>query len=527
MAKTVTASRMTNERLGKCLEDKHWRKNNLYSIVDESGQAVRYIQRPVIADYCKNKHGLDVILKSRQHGFSSETEIDFLDDAINIPNLQIGIIAHTKIDAQEIFQTKIKYPFDHIHPYLKEKIGKPLKDDAGTLRLRNGSEIRVAVSFRSATTHRLHISEYGKICAKYPKRAEEIKTGTLPSIHPQLGGKVVIESTAEGAAGDFYDLCMRAQADTLRAQQSRTPLSKLQYHFHFYPWYKDPKNQVEPLGIDISDQLHEYFEELDRLHNIKLNPKQKAWYSVIRDGSNGLRNLMKREHPSTVDEAFEATVEGAVYAEEITQLRNTGGIGFYPWVKTLPVNTFWDLGYGDATCCIFVQKVGEQRRIIDFYQQVGRGAPYHAAQINNKEYVYEKHYMPHDVMNHEKGTGIVLKDTYQSLLKQPIETVERPKLKVDGIQAVRNIFNDCVFNEITTRELIRALAYYRYEWDEDYSVFKKDPIHDWASHPADAMQTMALKEGRDRAEDKILRRETVRGYGKHPSDMGVQDLLAV
>jgi len=485
---------MTKAEIGRCLQDKNWCMNNLWTIVDESGTKMPYRRRPVQKDYASKRHGLDVILKSRQHGFTSETDISILNDCVFTPDLRCGIIAHTLADAQEIFETKVKLPYNELPEFIKSK-NKAVKCDACTLRLANGSSIRVAVSFRSATTHRLHVSELGKICAKFPKRAEEIKTGTMPSVHPQLGGQATIEGTAEGGAGDFYDLCIQAQSDTIQAEKEGRELSPLQYKFHFYPWFRDPKNAVSPIGITVSDELKQYFEELAEKGIVTI-PEQRAWYAQKKDGAGGLGRKMKREHPSTVEEAFEQSVQGAVYGDEMEEAREDGRIGFYPWVKKEPVYTFWDLGYRDATCVIFVQFIREEIRIIDFYQMIGRGAPYHAGQVLEKPYVYGRElYMPHDVMNHEKGTGIVLRDVYQTLFGKKIQVipVDRPKVKSNGIEMVRGIFNQIRFNAKTTKDLLKAISFYRYVWDEEKVCFSKDPLHDFASHPADAIQTLAIQ----------------------------------
>lgn len=477
--------------LRRCLGSKDWRKNHLYRIVNEAGQKVVYRQRAVQREFAGRRHGQDVILKSRQHGFSTECQVDMLDDALFTPNLQCGVIAHTKQDAQEIFQTKVRQPYLDLHPFLREII-PATKCDGGALRLANGSEIRVAVSFRSATTHRLHISEYGKICSKFPSRAEEIRTGTLPSVHPQEGGKITIESTAEGAAGHFYDLCTRAQSDTAQSQAEERPLNVLQFKFHFYAWHQDPKNSIDPLGIEISDELRRYFAELAS-KGIATSTEQQAWYAAKKDGAGGLGVAMKREHPSHPEEAFEQSVEGAVFGTELEKARSEGRIGFYPHIDNLPVYTFWDLGYRNATCVGFVQFVREQVRVIDFYSESGRGASYHAAQVNDKAYNYAEHYMPHDIMQHEKGTGIVLKDTYQALLRAPIHSVQRPPLKRDSIEALSDMFGSVCIHQATCADLVKAMACYRYVWDEDACVYSKEPLHDWASDPADMLQTMAMQ----------------------------------
>ena len=494
--------KVSESELRRCMNDKSWRMNHLYTIVDEGGIKKPFRQRPAILPFANDNHPMKVILKARQLGYTSETDLEMLDDCIFIPNLQCGIIAHTLVDAQEIFATKVQLPYNELPKFVKRG-NKALQNKSGALKLANGSSIRVGVSFRSATTHRLHVSELGKICAKFPKRAEEIKTGTMPSVHPQMGGRAVIEGTAEGAAGDFYDLCTQAQADTRQAEKEGRPLSPLQYNFFFAAWFQDPKNTINPLGITISDDLKSYFEGLREKGIADTTLEQQAWYAAKKEGAGGLGRLMKREHPSTVDEAFEASVTGAVFGEEMEAARAAGNIGFYPWVKNVPVHTFWDLGYRNSTCVIFVQFIKGEVGVIDYYCQRGRGAPYHASQIEGrKNYVYCEHHMPHDVMNHDKGTGIVLKDTYKSLLKAKIRVVKRPPLKEDSIEALRDMFGSIRFNaKPCSREvdkepeqnLLKAMSYYRFVWDEDARVFSKEPAGDWAADPADAMQTLALE----------------------------------
>ena len=69
-------------------------------------------------------------------------------------------------------------------------------DNIRELSFSNGSRIAVGTSFRSGTLQFLHISEFGKICAKYPEKAREIVTGAIEAL--SIDGKLFIESTAEG-----------------------------------------------------------------------------------------------------------------------------------------------------------------------------------------------------------------------------------------------------------------------------------------------------------------------------------------
>lgn len=388
------------------LKNPYWRLNNLYWVIDERSQRVKFNMRPVQQAFWDNIWYWNAILKSRQHGVTTLIDLIGLDLALWNDNIEAAIIAQTIKDVQHIFATKIKYPYDNLPEKIKQRV-RALKDDGNAMHFSNNSWIRVALSLRSSTLNFLHVSEHGKICAKYPLKAEELKTGTLPALHE--GSYLFIESTAEGGAGDFYETCTQAQADTAKENQG-VALNKQQARFHFFAWYQDEKNQCDPVGIDISDALSRYFDELKIKHNIELSPQQKAWYALKKDGPMGLKGKMKREHPSFPDESFEASVEGAIYADEMSKVRSEGRICFVPHKSGLPVRTYWDIGIGNSTAIIFVQLDGEQYRVFDYIEGAGRGSDYYAKLIQDRDYVYPKHYLPHDVGNREKSDGIVLLD---------------------------------------------------------------------------------------------------------------------
>ena len=437
----------------------------------------------------RRMHNFNIVLKSRQHGFTTFFCLIMLDACLFNSNIRAGVIAHEQKKALEIFNDKVKWPYHQLPKAIRE-IRETEKMDGGELRLNNNSGIRVSTSMRSGTLHYLLISEHGKLCAKYPKRALELKTGTLPTVHE--GSVIWNESTAEGPAGDFYDMAILSQSRTAEVDKKGEELGPIEYRFHFFPWYTNSQNQTEPTGIKISDELKRYFTDLEE-KGIVLNDRQKAWYSITKDGPAGLGRYMKQQHPSTVPEAFEQSVEGAIFGAEMEKAYSDGRVGFYPHLENLPVDTFWDLGYHHATSVIFTQYYGEQIRVIDHHRERGRGAAYHAKVVTDKPYIYRYHYFPHDVMQHEKGSGIVLGDTYSSLLKKDYQVVARPKLKEDSIQSAYNIFPQVVFNAKTTKELRKSLSFYRYAWDENIGQFSKEPVDDPAADDADAFELMAMQ----------------------------------
>src|ERR1700730_8167795 len=201
----------TSQRL-KVVErygDWRWRLNNLYAIVDENGERVPFRTNWAQEQLLEEMHVQNVILKARQLGFTTAIQIFMLDQCVFHSNVRAGTIAHTLSDAQAIFRDKIRFPYDSLPDALRNRRSL-IRDSANELALSNNSVIRVATSHRSGTLQFLHISEYGKLCARYPEKAREVRTGALNTV--QAGQMVFIESTAEGQEGHFFNLCDRAQA---------------------------------------------------------------------------------------------------------------------------------------------------------------------------------------------------------------------------------------------------------------------------------------------------------------------------
>ncbi|MGY8873087.1 MAG: terminase, partial [Pseudomonadales bacterium] len=156
-----------------CLGDVWWRLDNLYFIEDEKGNKVRFRLRPIQHIFLMSMWFFNIILKARQLGFTTTIDIFILDRALFNPNTKCGIVAHTKDDVYKIFSSKIKFGYDNLPPDIKGFVQATSKR-ANEIEFTNGSSIRVAVSMRSGTLQCLHISEYGKVCAKYPAKAQEI-----------------------------------------------------------------------------------------------------------------------------------------------------------------------------------------------------------------------------------------------------------------------------------------------------------------------------------------------------------------
>ena len=189
--------------------------------------------------------------------------------------------------------------------------------------------------------------------------------------------------------------------------------------------------------------------------------------------------------------SFEAAIQGAFYAKEMKEATEDGRITRVPYDRAASVITAFDLGIGDSTAIWFAQFVGQEIRIIDYYENSGVGLDHYAKVLLDKEYHYEQHILPHDVQVKELGTGKSRLETLDALGIRNIEIA--PKLAVeDGIQAARSMIPRCWFDESKCTRGIEALRQYRRDYDERLKTWRGRPLHDWTSHGADAFRYLAV-----------------------------------
>ena len=473
--------------LARQYSDPLWRLNNLYWIQDKAGRKVLFRMNDAQERLYWELWWRTVILKARQRGFSTLLLLMALDRALFNDNYQAGVIAHTLPDAKRLLESKILYPYEHLPEGIK--VMRPaVRDRADSIKFNNYSSVTVSTSFRSGTLQWLHVSELGKIAAKHPEKAEEIKTGAMEAVSDN--GMVVVESTAEGRAGFFYDLCQEAE----KAKDEGRKLTKLDFKFYFEPWWTAEEYRVTPDGFGFSERLVKYFEELETKHGIVLDEAQKTWYAIKE---RTLKDKMLREYPSTPEEAFQAAVEGAYFAEELKAVRRAGRITEVPVLPDVPVEAWWDIGH-DTTAIWFTQTVGMWCHVIGYYQNAQKKLIHYRDKIEEFREAWGfrriTHHWPHDMGNEIDWSMDQHKTRADKARELGMVGEVHPRMesKEDGIEAARNFFGYCVFDKNRCDEGLKGLESYRQEWDEKRGDWKGRPLHDWASHPADAFQQLAL-----------------------------------
>jgi phage terminase large subunit len=220
--------------------------------------------------------------------------------------------------------------------------------------------------------------------------------------------------------------------------------------------------------------------------------KDNPWVTeVIRQEIADLRARSEDDYLNVYEGMCKQAVEGAIYKQEIGAAEKDGRLTRVPYDPQHPVHTFWDLGFGDNTSIWFVQTIAFEFRIIDHLSASLQALSYYIKALKDRPYVYGKHYLPHDGAAHELGTGKSIEE--QLRLHFPASVFITPKLSVaDGIAAARAIFSRCWFDRDKCTDGLQSLRHYRYDRDENLNTFKREPLHDWASHDADAFRTFAV-----------------------------------
>lgn len=486
---------MTDEDLLRpMMSDPAWRLSSLYKIIikgddDTDGLIVDFKPNRAQRRLMGRLHYRNIILKARQLGFTTLIAILWLDTALFSKDpIRCGIIAQDKEAAENIFRDKVKFAYDHLDADLRAAMPLATENKSELVFAHNGASIRVATSMRSGTIHRLHISEFGKICAKFPDKAREVVTGSIPAV--PLSGILVIESTAEGQEGEFYSMTERAKA----LAQKRTALTPKDYRFHFFAWWEAPEYELDPDGVTFTDADLLYFTKIEGLIGRELSARKRAWWIATRDADfGGDSSLMWQEYPSTPDEAFQVSTEGCYYATQLALARKQGRVLQHIPLETAPVNTFWDLGRGDATAIWFHQRVGMENRFVRYYEASGEDLSHYVVYMQARGYVFGTHYVPHDAEHRRLGmdpdTNKTLKEMLEALMPgQRFNVVPRITNIGSGIQATRNVFASCYFDETNCSEGLKRLANYRKEWDKTRGCWRDQPRHDENSHGGDAFR---------------------------------------
>lgn len=188
--------------------------------------------------------------------------------------------------------------------------------------------------------------------------------------------------------------------------------------------------------------------------------------------------------------SFDIGTLGAYYSKQMQELNERGGVCSIPVDQAREVDLYLDLGKNDATPIVFLQTVGKEYRIIDFYEATNQDIEHYATVLKDKGYRYRYMNLPHDAFAKRLESPKTIAEQFESY---GFKVKRVPKLDINsGIQQVRKIFSQLWFDKERCKQLIRSIENYHHEWDEVKKIFKDQPLHDWSSHAADALRYLAV-----------------------------------
>jgi phage terminase large subunit len=221
------------------------------------------------------------------------------------------------------------------------------------------------------------------------------------------------------------------------------------------------------------------------------------WYSdELRASKTGIidkaeledarRTMTAEQFAQEYECSFEAAIVGAFYAREMVLAEQEKRIGSVPHERSADVFASWDLGIGDAMAIWVGQIVGREWHWINYYENTGFALDHYVDWIKGLPYKVHQHFLPHDGEARELQTG---KSRKQFLEDRDFNVSIVPRHEpMDGIDAARVRFNRMWFDETKCARGIDCLRMYRSEFDDKNQVLRQRPLHDWASHGADAFR---------------------------------------
>lgn len=201
------------------------------------------------------------------------------------------------------------------------------------------------------------------------------------------------------------------------------------------------------------------------------------------------QNMTDEEYRQELECDFSAAINGSIYGKIIDKLDGENRITSINYDVGYPVHTAWDLGIADEGIVVFFQEIGRQIYFIDSLAKSGEGLPWFAKEIKNRDYVYGRHFAPHDIEVRDFSNGLSRREVAYQL---GIRFQVAPKIAVEeGIHITSMMLQRSYFDQQKCETLIDALRHYHRKWSVNNKFFSK-PQHDWSSHFCDAVRVAAV-----------------------------------
>lgn len=184
---------------------------------------------------------------------------------------------------------------------------------------------------------------------------------------------------------------------------------------------------------------------------------------------------------------FNAAIQGAFYAAQMRGMMDGGRYGIVRHDKALPVIAALDLGHTDLMPVLWAQEHGTELRVIHGHAYQFTSIPDMVSHWRSEGFPHpDLVILPHDARVRDLTSGSTRQQVFEDL---GFQTVIAPKLSLlEGIEMTRRTLEHTWIDRENAGTLFEALGQYRSDLNEQTGVTKLTPLHDWASHWADAFR---------------------------------------
>jgi len=412
---------MTEEKALVLLNDKEFRMNHLYKIITKDSKLITYKWNLAQEDYNNNKVDLNIILKARQHGFSTDGLLDLLDRTISTKHTNSAIVSHEQKNVQTLFEI-VKRGYENLPDQLKPRVSFDNRNELYFPEL--DSKIYVTLDTRGHTVHNLHVSEVAFI-----KNAEERMTGILESV--PRGGRITLESTANGMGGMFYE-------------EWNNPHGQFKKHFYNWMWAEEYRVPTDKMMDELDAEYRELSVKYGTIADIRTRYMlDKEQFNFYIQKVRRHKQYVMQEYPTTVTEAFIAAGRNVFHIADLNK-----------HVLLNPIQRI----YGDVL--VWEQPLKGFKYVIGCDVAEGLGGDYSTIEVLNAhtgEQVaeYRSNHIPPDML----GTMLINLGKYYNNALLVIEVNNHGRSVIDGIKRkYANIYRRETFDKVT-REKTEALGW--------------------------------------------------------------------
>lgn len=232
---------------------------------------------------------------------------------------------------------------------------------------------------------------------------------------------------------------------------------------------------------------------------VEVNWRDNPWFpEILRKQLEEMKSKDYDNYLTVWEGKVRRSLDGAIYAKELSAAITEGRIDpTIRYDKSKGVTVSFDLGRSDMCALWFMQQIGMEHHAIDFYGNTGFGIDHYIEEIQRRKYLIKRIVLPHDAQNHHQAASKTIERQVRDVYPGEIVKIAPKVSIVNGINAVRQLFSRLYFAEGATADGVLGLQHYQYGVNPETHVRTKEPLHNWASNPADALRYYAveIKEG--------------------------------